>query len=110
MAPRSRKIAAVKAGSAPERTGMAGKIETTLEALSLATAGDAAAGELALTYGRALDRVTAGEADDQVKAIGELGPRLLAVLVELGGTPKSRAKDRQAPQSSRLAALRGEIA
>lgn len=109
MAPRSRKIAAVKAGSAPERTGMAGKIETTLEALSL-TAGDAAAGELALTYGRALDRVTAGEADDQVKAIGELGPRLLAVLVELGGTPKSRAKDRQAPQSSRLAALRGEIA
>jgi hypothetical protein len=109
VAPRRRKIAAVPSGSSPERTGLAGKIETTLGALPL-TSADAALGELALTYGRVLDRVTAGEPDDQVKAVSELGPRLLAVLVELGGTPRSRAKDRPAPQSSALTALRGELA
>ncbi|HEY0638703.1 MAG TPA: hypothetical protein VGD67_13720 [Pseudonocardiaceae bacterium] len=38
--------------------------------------------------------------------LSELGPRLLAVLVELGATPKARGQKAPAAGPSRLAALR----
>jgi hypothetical protein len=108
MPPRNRRIAAVPSGSGRKASGLAGKVAETIEALSL-TASDAAAGELALRYAAVLDLASADEValSEQVKAMGEIGPKLLAVLVALGGTPKARGKDPQPSQGpSRLAALR----
>jgi hypothetical protein len=107
LAPRTRKISAVPSGSSPERAGLAGKITETLGALPL-TPADAAAGELALLYGRLLDRLA--PLAEQIKTAADLGPRLLAVLTALGATPAARVKSPPAPQESRLSALRGELA
>ena len=58
------------------------QVQHTIGALDL-TPADSAAATLAETYARAID------ADpDQ---LDDLGPRLLACLVELGATPKARA-------------------
>jgi hypothetical protein len=110
MAGRTRGIAAVPARSARKRPGLAGQVQETLDALPL-TSADAATGELARAYGRVLDQGADLPLAEQQRALAELGPKLLAVLIELGGTPRARAKDRAPAQGpSRLAALRGELA
>ena len=65
-------------------------VASTLLNLDLGPA-DLAASRLALVYARAID-----DAQDP-KVLAELGPKLLAALVELGATPKARAVKGGAP-------------
>lgn len=133
MAGRSRKLASVPDEAAENKRGLAAKVTETIEKLTLAPE-DVAVAALAVQYARTLDRCEAIAADarkmpfdpdsvealDQLKkrvaavtATSDLGPKLLAALDALGATPKARAaKGTPAPSSgsSRLAALRGELA
>jgi hypothetical protein len=113
-------------------------VAESLEALRLAPE-DAAAAALAVEYGRTVDRAAAiaAQADKTLRAaqaagdealveqvaalrskvaaqaaVSDLGPKMLAALDALGGTPKARAaKGAPAPAAgSRLAALRGDPA
>jgi hypothetical protein len=118
MTGRPRKIAPVPSGSPPERPrsrrtrrGLAGNVRATLGALPLTDA-DAAVGALALRYAEVLDVATSAEVAsvEHVKAMAEIGPKLLATLAALCATPAARARDvPAAPAGSRLAALRDEV-
>lgn len=71
---------------------------------------DAAAQALALRYARAIDEAYEPEGR---AVMNDLGPKLLAALVELGATPKARAAAGHPPaptSGSKLAALRGGTA
>lgn len=71
---------------------------------------DAGVRELALRYARTIDETVDAEGR---AAMSDLGPKLLAALVELGATPKARAAAGQPPapsSGSKLAALRGGTA
>ncbi len=68
--------------------GMEQSVRASLEALEPDTR-DQAARDLAVMY--------AGELDVNPEAIGELGPKLLAVLEALGMTPRARAAATKVP-------------
>jgi ribonuclease D len=133
VAGRSRKLASVPDEAAENARGLAAKVIETIGKLKLAPE-DAALSALAVQYARTLDRCEAIAADARrmpfdpesadaleqlrkrvsaVAATSDLGPKLLASLDALGATPKARAaKGSPAPSagSSRLSALRGELA
>lgn len=77
-------------------------VNQTLQQLDLADE-DQAATQLAVRYATAID-----EADDPTDTLNQLGPKLLAVLEQLGATPKARAqitKGTPAGGTNRIAAL-----
>lgn len=78
-------------------------VAETLKKLTALSAEDAAAVKLARRYAAAIDG-----AADQDAALAMFGPKLLAVLEQLGATPKSRsARKGGAPSGTgKLAALR----
>ena len=130
MPPR-RRLAAVP--SEPKVGAMTAAVLDTLGKLALAPE-DAALAKLAEEYGRTIDRAAAIAAQaaalpkdpdivEELEKIrkrvsaqatmGDLGPRLLAALVELGATPKARAAVHKPPaggRKSKLAELRSEVA
>lgn len=78
-------------------------VAETLQELEL-TPENAAAARLASVYARAID--SANE-DDRAKVLAELGPKLLACLVELRATPRAAAKGGVPTRvESRLAGIR----
>jgi hypothetical protein len=79
-------------------------IETALSSLPLTPADDAA---------KALARQYASAIDDDPDVLAKVGPQFLAVLVELGLTPKARAAvagGQSAPTNSKLDELRAQRA
>ncbi|HEX6579207.1 MAG TPA: hypothetical protein VF082_12655 [Jiangellaceae bacterium] len=80
-------------------------VAKTLAALTSLAPEDTAAVRLARRYAAAIDDAPA---DERVAALGTFGPKLLAVLEQLGATPKARAARKgEAPSGTgRLAALR----
>lgn len=81
-------------------------VASSLSALTL-TGADLGAATLATGYARAID---AASGEDRAAVLRDLGPKLLAALIELGATPKARAavKDGSAADdpNSTLARLR----
>ena len=67
--------------------GFVGSVEAALGALPLGT-GDTAAAHLARAYAAALDRPRL--VADRDEALDRVGPKLLAALAALGGTPAAR--------------------
>jgi hypothetical protein len=129
MAGKGRKLAAVPDDASGKRGGIAGSVQETLDKLPLSPE-DAALRAVALGYASTIDRAAAiaaaagliEETEDNAEQLArlrakvsaqvtwaDLGPKLLAALVELGATPKSRAALKGPTQptgSSRLNALR----
>lgn len=67
-------------------------VERTIRSLVLGP-GDEAAAHLARTYARAIDDARRfRDPEAAVRMLDRLGPKLLAVLDKLGGTPTSRSK------------------
>ena len=65
-------------------------VAETIQSLPLETQ-DTAAATLAEQYAAAIDNRGCAECASKHDALAELGPKLLACLVELGATPRSRA-------------------
>lgn len=82
----AKKAAAARAQMAT-RAGFVASVEASLGALPLGP-GDAAAAHLARAYAAALDR--GRTIADREERLGDLGPKLLLTLRDLGGTPAGR--------------------
>lgn len=85
-APAKKAPAATRAQLAT-RAGFVASVEASLANLPLGP-GDAAAAHLARAYAAALDR--GRTIADREERLGDLGPKLLLTLRDLGGTPSGR--------------------